>query len=120
MRKNRIHTERKWGNIEEQEVLNLFGFVSAENGGLNGGSVGDSFVGVDGLVEFFAVEVVLEELLDLGDSSGSSDQNDVVDSVLVDSGVTERFLHGVEGATEEVRAELFESRTGDRSVEIDT
>jgi len=43
-----------------------------------------------------------------------------VDAVLVHSGVSERFLDGVEGASEEVGAELFESGSGDGGVEVNT
>lgn len=43
-----------------------------------------------------------------------------MDTVLVHSGVSERFLDGVEGASEEVRAELFESGSGDGGVEVNT
>lgn len=115
-----LNTEGEWGNIEEKEILDFLGFVTAKDGGLDSGTVGNSLIGVDGLVEFFAVEVVLEELLDLGDSSGATDEDDIVDAVLVDSGVSERFLDGVEGASEEVGAELFESGSGDGGVEVNT
>jgi len=115
-----LDTEGEWGNIEEKEILDFLGFVTAKNGGLDGGTVGNSLIGVDGLVKFLAVEVVLEKLLDLGDSSGATDEDDIVDAVLVDSGVSERFLDGVEGASEEVGAELFESGSGDGGVEVNT
>jgi len=115
-----LDTEGEWGNIEEKEILDFLGFVTAKNGGLDGGTVGNSLIGVDGLVKFLAVEVVLEELLDFGDSSGATDEDDIVDAGLVHSGVSERFLDGVEGASEEVGAELFESGSGDGGVEVNT
>jgi hypothetical protein len=43
-----------------------------------------------------------------------------VDQVLVNLGVTENLLNRVKGATEKVRAELFETGTGDGSVEVYT
>ena len=58
--------------------------------------------------------------MDFGDTGGSSDQNNVVDAIFVDSGITERFLDGVEGSSEKIRAKLLESSTGDRGVEINT
>ena len=115
-----LDTEGEWGNIEEKEILDFLGFVTAKNGGLDGGTVGNSLIGVDGLVKFLAVEVVLEELLDFWDSSGASDEDNIVDAGLVHSGVSERFLDGVEGASEEVGAELFESGSGDGGVEVNT
>merc|ERR550534_1371800 len=83
-----LDTERKRGDIEEKEILDFLRFVAAKDGGLDGGAVGNGLIGVDGLVEFLAVEVVLEELLDLGDSSGATNEDDIVDAVLVDSGVS--------------------------------
>jgi hypothetical protein len=43
-----------------------------------------------------------------------------VDVRLVDLGVTEDLLDGLEGAPEEILAELLETGTGERSVEVDT
>ena len=40
-------------------------------------------------------------------------------TVFVDAGITEGLLDWVEGATEEVGAELFETGTGDGGVEVD-
>jgi hypothetical protein len=48
-------------DVEEQEVLDLLGFVAAQDGGLDGGAVGDGLVGVDGFVQFFAVEEILDD-----------------------------------------------------------
>merc|ERR1711963_429814 len=43
------------------------------------GTIGNSLVRVDGLVELLAVEEVLKKLLDLGDPGGASHEDDVVD-----------------------------------------
>ena len=51
--------------------------------------------------------------MDFWDTGGSSDQDDVVDAIFVDSGITERFFDGVEGSAEKIRAKLLESSTGD-------
>ena len=50
---------------------------------LDSGTIGNGLIGVDGLVELLAVEVILEELLDLGDTGGAADQNDLVDAFKV-------------------------------------
>lgn len=44
---------------------------------LDSGTVGNSLVGVDTLRRLLAVEVLLEELLNLGDSSGTADKDDL-------------------------------------------
>ena len=71
---------------------------------MDSGTVGDGLIRVDGLVELLAVEVVLEELLDLGDTGGATDQDDLVNTlkinyllfiiseeltIFVDAGITE-------------------------------
>jgi hypothetical protein len=59
----------------EQDVGRCF--VAREDGGLDRGAVGHGFVGVDALGRFFAIEVVLEELLNFGDSSGTANENNL-------------------------------------------
>ena len=51
------HGER--GDVEEEQVLDFLGFVAAQDGGLDGGAVGNGLVGVDRLVQLFAVEIIL-------------------------------------------------------------
>ena len=50
---------------------------------MNSSSIGNSFVGVDGPVQLLAIEKVLEQLLDLGNPSRTSNQNDVIDGAFV-------------------------------------
>ena len=61
----------------------------------------------------------LEKLLDLGNSGGSSDEDDVVNVGLVHFGIAERFLDGLQSATEKIGAKIFETRACDGSVEVD-
>ncbi|KAI3485069.1 hypothetical protein L1887_51742 [Cichorium endivia] len=115
-----LDTHRERGNVEEEQVLGLLRGVTRENGGLDGGTVCDGLVGVDRLVELAAVEEVGEELLDLGDTGGTTDEDDLVDGSLVDLGVAEDLLDGLDRVREEVTAELLETGTGDGGVEVDT
>ena len=115
-----LDTEGKRGNIEKEQVLSLLGGVSGKNGGLDSGTVGDSLVGVDALVGLLAVEEVGHELDDTGDTGGATDEDDFVHVALIDLGVAEDFLNGLERAAEEVLAELLEASSGDGSVEVDT
>lgn len=63
-------TEGKRADVDEDDVIETG--LSSENTGLDGGSIRDSLVGVDSLRGLLAVEVLLEELLDLRDTGGSS------------------------------------------------
>eukprot|EP00037_Helgoeca_nana_P026083 m.292930 g.292930 ORF g.292930 m.292930 type:complete len:688 (+) comp27130_c3_seq9:38-2101(+) len=114
-----LEAHRQRGDVEEQEILDLLGRVTLEDRGLHGGTVGHSLVRVDRLVELLAVEEVLEELLDLRDPGGATDEDNLVDRGLVELGVTERLLDWVEGTPEEVGAELLEASPGDRRVHVD-
>jgi len=61
----------------------------------------------------------LHKLGDTGHTSGATDDN-FVQVALVDLGVAEDFLDGLEGAVEEVLVKLLKANTGDGSVEVDT
>merc|ERR1719282_1489438 len=116
-----LDTERQRRNVEQEDLVGrLAGGVARQDSGLDGGTVGDSLVGVDGLAWLLAVEEVGDELLHLRDTSGATDQDDLVDGGLVDLGVAENTLDWLHGGTEEVLAKLLETGTGDRGVEVDT
>ena len=93
--------------------------TAVEDEGLDRGAVRDGLVGVDGLVELLAAEEVGDERLDLGDAGRAADEHDVVDRALVDLGVGEHALDGLQGRAEEVAAELLEARAGDGGREVD-
>lgn len=64
------------------------------------------------------VEEVLDQLLDLRDTSGSSHQHDFVDLVLLELGLVEHVLHRLEGLLEEVVVQLLELSAGDGLNEV--
>jgi hypothetical protein len=116
-----LDTERQRCDVEEKDLVGGLGrSVTGEDGGLDGSTVGNSLIGVDGLVGLLATEEVGNHLLDSGDTSGTTDENDLVDGGLVDLGVTESALDGLHGATEQVLAQLLESGASERGVEVDT
>ena len=115
-----LETEGERGDIEEEEVLDLLASLASEDGGLDGSTIGNSLIRVDALVELLAVEKVLEERLDLGDTSGSSDKDNLVDEGLVHLSVAEALLNRLHALAEEVHVELLETSPGDRSGEVHT
>jgi len=110
----------KGRDIEYANTFDLLVLDTIEDGGLNGGSVGNSFIGVDGLVEGLSVEEFRDEGLDLGDSGGSTDHDEFVDFVLGEVSVGEGILNGLHASLEKINAELFELGTGHLESEIFT
>jgi hypothetical protein len=49
---------------------------------LNGGTIGNSLIGVNALGRLLS-KVLLEELLDLGDTSGTTDEDDLQDLLVM-------------------------------------
>ena len=60
----------------------------------------------------------LQELLDLGDTSGPSDQNDIVDARLVHLGVLQALLDGLHALAEQVHVELLKAGARDRGGKV--
>ena len=112
-------TEGKGNDIEEEHVGGVGGGgLSGEDTGLDGGTVGNSLVGVDALLELLATEEVAEELLDLGDTGGTTNKDDLVNLALVDGGILHDLGDGVEGTSESLLVQVLEASTGDVGVEV--
>ena len=88
-------TEGEGSNIKEKEVLGLVRSLTSENGGLNSGTVGNSLIRVDGLVQLAATEELRDHRLDLGDTSGTANEDDVVNLLAGHLGILENLLNGL-------------------------
>jgi len=69
-----LDTESEGVNVDENDVAQTF--VSSEDTTLNGSTIGNSFIRVNTLGGLLS-KVLLEELLNLGDASGATDENDL-------------------------------------------
>ena len=116
-----LDTQGQWRNIEEKDLGGRLGrSVTGENGSLDGSTVGNSLIRVDGLVGLLAIEVVGDEFLDSGDTGGTSDEDDLVDLGLVDLRISKDSIDWGGSGSEKVLAKLLETSAGDGGVEIDT
>jgi len=113
-----LDTLGKRSNIQKEEILDLFGTLTGEDSGLNSGTVGDGFIRVDRSVEGLSVEEVLEHGLNLGDTSGTTDKNDLMDLGLANVSILKDLLDGRHALAELRHAELLELGTADVDVEV--
>jgi hypothetical protein len=71
-------TKGERGNIEEEEILGLFRGLSGEDSCLNGGTICNCLIRVDRFVQLTTAEELRDECLDFGDTSGTTNEDDVV------------------------------------------
>ena len=69
-----LNTERERVDIDKDNITQAL--VAGEDTTLNGSTVGDGLIGVDTLGRLLP-KVLLEELLDLGDTSGTTNKDDL-------------------------------------------
>ena len=70
-----LNTEGKGADIDKNDISSAFS--TREDTTLDSSTVGDSLVGVDSLGRLLATEVLFEELLDLGDTSGTTNKDNL-------------------------------------------
>merc|ERR1719160_48163 len=103
----------------QEHVLASIASLARKNAALDRSAVGDGLVRVDASVGRLAVEVVLEQRLDLGDARGAADEHDLVNLVLLEAGVRHDLADGAERLLEEVVVELLKAGAGQRLGEVD-
>lgn len=112
-------TKVEGNNVEEEEIGGVSGGgLSGEDTSLNGGTVGNSLVGVDALLKLLAVEELAKKLLDLGDTGRTANKDDLVDAALLHASVLEDLSNGLEGTREGLGVQVLETSTGDLHVEV--
>lgn len=85
---------------------------------MDSSTVGNGLVRVDALLELLAIEEVTEELLDLWNTGGTTDKDDLVNLVLGDVGILEDLLDWLESTGESLGVQVLETSTSDLGVEI--
>jgi hypothetical protein len=112
-------TEREGDDIEKQEVGGIGrSSLSGEDTGLDGGTVRNSLIGVDALLELLAIEEIGEELLYPGDTGGATNKHDLINLLLAESGILQHLLNGLDGAVESLGIQVLETSTSDVGVEV--
>lgn len=112
-------TKIKGNDVQKKEVSSVGrGSFAGEDTSLDSGTVGNSLVGVDALLELLAIEEVDEEFLDAGNTGGTTDKDDLVDLALLEAGILEDLGNGLKGAGERLGVDVLKTSTGDLGVEI--
>ena len=113
------NTQRKGNDIEEEEVGGVGrSGLARQDTGLDGGTVGNSLIGVDALLELLSVEEVAEELLYPGDTGGATNEHNLVNLVLAKVGILHHLRNRVQSAVESLSVQVLETSTGDVGVEV--
>ena len=112
-----LNTESQRVDVHENNVLGTL--LTRENTGLDGGTEGNGLVGVNTLGGLLATKVLLNEGLNLGDTGRTTNEDNVINLLLLDLGVLEHLLDGLEGLLEEIHVELLELGTSHGLREID-
>lgn len=105
-----LNSESKGVDIHKDDLLSTL--LTGQDTSLDGSAESDGLIGVNTLAGLLAVEVLLDEGDDLGDTSGATDKDDVVNLGLRDLGVLENLLDRLDGLLEEVNVELLELGAG--------
>jgi hypothetical protein len=112
-------TKGEGNDVEKEEVSSLGrGGLSGEDTGLDSRTIGNSLIGVDALLELLATEEVTEELLDLGNTGGTTNKDDLVNLVLGNVGILHNLSNRVKGASESLLVQVLETSTGNVGVEV--
>jgi len=113
-----LDTLGKGNDVEEEQVLDSGGLVTIENSSLDGGTVSDGLIGVDGLVKLLTVEEFGKHLLNLGDTGGATNENDLVNLSLCAIRVLEDLLYWGHALLEVGNAKFLELGAGKGGGEI--
>mmetsp|Transcript_21495 Transcript_21495/g.52670 ORF Transcript_21495/g.52670 Transcript_21495/m.52670 type:complete len:97 (-) Transcript_21495:916-1206(-) len=80
--------------------------------------MGNSFVRVNRPARLFAVEEIFDELLNLRDTCGSSNKDDIVNLALRHLGILQHLLDRGECVLEVVHAKIIKTRPGELGGEV--
>ncbi len=113
------HTQRS--DIEQQETFSLLAArVVGQDGGLNSSTVSNTLIRVNRLVQCSSAKDVGDEFLNLGNSGGSTNQDNIINIVLVDLGVFEDRFNRCNGRLESLVIDRLKSSPSDGRCEIMT
>ena len=108
---NGFNSKSKRVNVKKDNVSGVL--FPRENTSLDSSSIGNSFIGIDSLAWLLSVKELLDELLDLGNSGGSSNQDNLVNFLLAKIRILQNLLDWLESSLEKIHVEFLEFGSGE-------
>ncbi len=108
-----LDAQRERGDIQQHDVLDL----ARQHARLNRRADGDHLVGVDALMRLLARDLA-HHLLHFGDARRATHQHHLVDIARLETSVLQRAEDGSLEPLEQVGAQVFELRAGERHIEV--
>merc|ERR1719259_582944 len=106
---NSLNSKGEGVHIQKHEVTGVF--LSRQDTSLHSSSVCDSLIRVDASGWLLSIEEFLDKLLDLGNTSGSTNKHNLVDFIFLEISIFQNLLHRLHRGLEEVHVELLKLGT---------
>lgn len=111
-------THGQWVDIQKNDLTSVF--FAAQNSGLDSSTVSDSLIRIDTSARLLAVEVLLDQLLNFGNTSRSTNQDDFINIGFLHVGIFNNFLDWFHCGAEEIHVKFFELSTSQSLGEVIT
>mmetsp|Transcript_113992 Transcript_113992/g.157989 ORF Transcript_113992/g.157989 Transcript_113992/m.157989 type:complete len:497 (+) Transcript_113992:667-2157(+) len=108
-----LDTQRKRSNIEQENILD----ITSEYGTLNGSTNGNSLIGINTSVRLLAEEA-LNNFTNLRDSSGTTNEKNLIDLILGQTGILQAVLKGLNSALDKSVNETLEFCSGELHIKM--
>ncbi|PON56616.1 LOW QUALITY PROTEIN: Glutamate dehydrogenase, NAD-specific [Parasponia andersonii] len=108
-----LQTKRQRCNIQKQQILNLLVSFPTQNSSLDSGTISNSLIRVNALAKLLSIEEILQQLLNLWNSSGTTNKHYIMNGALVHLSISQTLLDGFHTFPEEIHVEFLKSGTGD-------
>ena len=101
-----LNTHGQRVDIQNNDLARVF--FATQNAGLDGSTKSDSFIGIDASARLLSVEVFPDQLLDFGNASRSTNQDDFINVAFLHVSIFDDFLNWFHRRAEQVHVEFFE------------
>mmetsp|Transcript_108716 Transcript_108716/g.232317 ORF Transcript_108716/g.232317 Transcript_108716/m.232317 type:complete len:223 (-) Transcript_108716:2469-3137(-) len=106
----RSQTQREGCNIKQQEILHLRGARSCQDRSLHNCPISYCFLWINADAQLLTIKKRADHALDLGDTRGPSDEDNIVHIGLVDAAIPQACLHKNKRSLEVVLIHILELR----------